>query len=175
MHMCPMKVSSFQGVLIREVPRALYCCSSYLLPTSLQIDKTGGIEAQLQSHVIRIIRERCTDCYEFSEAYLRPGVFLCHGNPTIPTYRSTLVNPFPTTSSTQLVGIIQSWVSTSPSLTLDGLLVRVSANCPTCVSSVGDEECVGGDTVLSDSVAVRVSQVLSVCAVRELGQQICTI
>ena len=145
-------------------------------PTSLQIDKTGRIETQLLSHVTRIIRERCSDCYEFTEAYLKPGVFLCHGNSTITTYRSTLVNPFHTTSSTQLVGIIQSWVSSSPSLTLDGLLVRVSANCLTSVASLGDEECEGGGRIMPESaVAEVVTRVLSVCAVREFGDDICTI
>ena len=145
-------------------------------PTSLQIHKTGRIETQLQSHVTRIIRERCSDCYEFTEAYLRSGLFLCYGNPTIATYRSTLVNPFPTTSSTQLVGIIQSWVSSTPSLTLDGLLVRVSANCPTSVASLGDEECEGGGRIMPESaVAEMVTRVLGVCAIRELGNDICTI
>ena len=124
----------------------------------------------------RIIRERCSDCYKFTEAYLRRGLFLCHGSPTKVTYRTTLINPFPTQTSTELVGIIQSWVSTSPSLTLDSLLVRVNAHCPTSVASLGDDECESGDTVLSNSaMAARVTQVLSVCAVREFGQEICTI
>ena len=146
-------------------------CNISLLP--VQIEKTDRIEVQLKS---RIIREYCIDCYKFTEVYIRQGLFLCHGNPTIVTYRSTIINPFPTTNSTQLVGIIQNWVSTSPSFTLDGLLVRVNANCSTCVSSLGDDECVSGDTVLSDSgVTARINQVLSVCAVRALGQDICTI
>ena len=45
-------------------------------------------------------------------------------------------NPFPTTTSTHLVGIIQSWVSMGPSLILDGLLVRVSGECPIAISIV---------------------------------------
>ena len=53
-------------------------------------------------------------------------MFLCHGNPTKTTYRSTLINPFPTTTTAaRLVGIIQSWVSTNASFILDDLLVRV--------------------------------------------------
>ena len=57
---------------------------------------------------------------------------------------------------------------------IDWLLVRVSANCPTCIVSLDDDECVGA--VESDSaVSERISQVLSVCAVRELGQEICTV
>ena len=124
--------------------------------------------------LVRIIRERCTDCYNFTTAYLRRGLFLCHGNPTIVTYRSTLVSPFPTITANYLVGIIQNWVSTGPSMIIDWLLVRVSANCPTCIVSLDDDECVGA--VGSDSgVSERISQVLSVCAVRELGQEICTL
>ena len=114
---------------------------------SLQIEKTVLIEAQLQSQLTRIIRERCTDCYEFTESYIRQGSFLCHGGHITVTYRSTLVNPFPTKNSTYLVGIIQSWVSTSPFLTIDSLIVRVNANCPTCVASLGNDECENGDTV----------------------------
>ena len=52
--------------------------------------------------------------------------------------------------------------------------MRVTGNCPTCIVSLDDDECVGA--VESDSgVSERISQVLSVCAVRELGQEICTI
>ena len=147
------------------------------LPLSLhllQLEKTSRIEDQLQSQLVLIIRERCPDCYTFSTHYLRPGHFLCHGNPTIATYCSTLVSPFPTTNSTQLVGIIQNWVSTSPCLVLDGLMVRVVPSCSTLLPSLCDEECVS-EVQTESGVAETVSQVLSVCAVRSLGQQICTL
>ena len=80
---------------------------------------------QLQSYLIQVIRKQCSDCYDLTPSFLRPGMFLCHGNPTKTTYRSTLVNPFPTTTAARLVGIIQSWVSSNPSFILDDLLVRV--------------------------------------------------
>ena len=156
----------------------LYAVCFMKFSHSLQHGKSGYIEDQLQSHLTRIIRERCTDCSEFSETYLRRGVFLCHGNPTTVTYRSTLVNPSPTThpNSTHMVGIIQTWVSTSPSLTVDRLLVRVNANCPTSTVSLDDDECVGGGSFLPDSaVTESITRVLSVCAVRQLGQDICTL
>ena len=99
-------------------------------------------------------------------------MFLCHGNPTKTTYRSTLINPFPTTNSSQLVGIIQNWVSTGPSLILDGLLVRVSPACPTSLSSLDEEECESG--VRSDpDLSQMISQTLNECAVRNLGEQVC--
>ena len=132
------------------------------------------IKNLLQSQLARVIRERCNDCYNFTTAFFRRGVFLCHGNPTMVTYRTILVNPFPTTNSSQLIGLIQDWVSTNPFLDLDCLLVRVSANCPTSIDSLGERECVGA--VQSNSgLSERISQVLSVCAVRQLGEQICTV
>ncbi|CAI8057262.1 hypothetical protein GBAR_LOCUS31214, partial [Geodia barretti] len=57
------------------------------------------IEKQLQAYLIQIIREACSDCYKLTPSFLRPGLFLCHSNPTNTTFRSTLVNPFPTTNS----------------------------------------------------------------------------
>ena len=90
------------------------------------------------------------------------------------TYRSTLVNPLPTTTAAELVGIIQSWVSTSPSLIIDGLLVRLTVGCPTCVDNLDAEECdCPGD--IDPGTAEMMSQVLSVCAIRQIGQEICTI
>ena len=150
-------------------------CSSVIYFVPLQTTKTGRIEAQLQSHLTRIIREHCTDCNKFTALYFRKGRFHCHSNPTLVSYRSSLINPFPSTNSTYLVGIIQSWVSTGPSLTIDRLLVRVSPNCPTHIASIEEDECVD-DTVTSGSGAVeRISQVFSMCAVRELRQEICSV
>ena len=99
-------------------------------------------------------------------------MFFCHSNPTKTTYRSTLVNPFPITTAAKLVGIIQSWVSTNPSLILGGLLVRVSPACPTAISSLDQEECETG-TTHDPELGRRITQTLNVCAVRELGELIC--
>ena len=145
-------------------------CSSPLY--LLQKLKTADIESQLQSYLVQIIRNNCTKCEDLTPSFLRPGLFLCHGNPTKTTYRSALVNPFPTTNSTQLVGIIQSWVSTSPSLVVDGLLVRVNATCPTAISSLDEEECETG-TNQDPGLSQRITQTLNVCAVRYLGEEIC--
>ena len=136
--------------------------------------KVSHIEHQLQSRLIRIIRENCAECFQLSPSFLRKGVFLCHGNPTKTTYRTTLVNPFPTTNSTHLVGIIQSWVSTGPSLILDGLLVRVSPSCPTSISSLDEEECETG-TAHDPALGDRITQTLNVCALRNLGEDVCSL
>ena len=85
------------------------------------------------------------------------------------TYRSTLINPFVTTTSANLVEIIQNWVTTRPILKLDGLIVRVSPNCPTCIPTLGADEC--ADEAPSNAMIART---LSVCTVRTLGQDICT-
>ena len=99
---------------------------SLTLFKSLQVKKTADVRNQLQSYLIKVIRKQCSDCYDLTPSFLRPVMFLCHGNPTKTTYRSTLVNPFPTTTTAaRLVGIIQSWVSTNASFILDDLLVRV--------------------------------------------------
>jgi hypothetical protein len=136
------------------------------------LEKTVRIEKQLQSYLIEILRKDCADCYELTPSFLRPGLFLCHSNPTKTTYRSTLVNPFPTTNSTHLVDIIQSWVSTGPSIVLDGLLVRVSPSCPTSISSLDEEECETG-TTYDPQLGDQITQTLNVCAIRNLGEQVC--
>ena len=70
------------------------------------------------------------------------------------------------------MGIIQSWVSTSPSLVLDGLLVRVSPACPTAISSLDEGEC-ECDVSTDPGLGQRITQTLNVCAVRNLGEKIC--
>ena len=83
-------------------------------------------------------------------------------------------NPFPTTTSTHLVGIIQSWVSTGSSLILDGLLVRVSGDSPTAISSLDEGECESG--VSGDSgLGQRITQTLHTCALRNLGEEVCSL
>ena len=104
---------------------------SLTLFKSLQVKKTAGVRNQLQSYLIQVIRKQCSDCYDLTPSFLRPGIFLCHGNSTKTTYRSTLINPFPTTTAARLVGIIQGWVLSNPAFILDDLLVRVSTHLTT--------------------------------------------
>ena len=121
--------------------------------------------------LLHIIRERCPECTDLTTAYLRKGVFLCKKNPTQTTYRSAIVNPFPTTNSSSLVGIIQSWVSTNPDFTIDDLLVWANPQSPTRLDRLGGSECEYEDI---SGLYLRMSQVLSECTVRELGEEICT-
>ena len=139
--------------------------------------KTGEeIEKQLQTQIVRVIRERWGPAgFDFTAAFIRQGVFHCHGNPSKTTYRSTIINPFPTTNAAQLVSIIQNWVSISPALTFGRLLVRVNSECLTCVESVEEDECEWPTEVIDPREMARISQVLSVCAVREIGEEICNL
>ena len=140
-------------------------------PLVLQCNRIADvIEERFQTYVIQTIRKNCAECYDLTPSFLRPGVFLCHHNPSKTTYRSTLINPIPTTTAARLVGIIQSWVSMGPSLILDGLLVRVSGECPTAISSLDEGECesgVSGDPGLGQ----RITQTLNICALRDLGRE----
>ena len=144
-------------------------------PLTLQTVKATRVENQLQSYLIRIIHSNCSECEGLTTSFLRRGLFLCHGNPTKATYRSTLINPLPTTNATQLVGIIQSWVSRGPSLILDCLLVRVSGHCPTAISSLDEAECKGDDVTTDPELGARITQTIHICAVRNFGRNICHI
>ena len=146
-----------------------------LSPLTIQRVKTTRVESQLQSYLIHIIHSNCSECEGLTTSFLRRGLFLCHGNPTKATYRSTLVNPLPTTNATRLVGIIQSWVSHGPSLILDGLLVRVSGHCPTAIFSLDEAECEGDDFTTDPELGARITQTLHTCALRDLGEEICHI
>ena len=148
--------------------------NSFLYNTPQQVKKVTRIESQIQARLVRVIRENCSECFNLTTSFLRKGVFVCHGNPTKATYRSTIINPFPTTTSAHLVGIIQSWVSMGPSLILDGLLVRVSGECPAAISSLDEGECesgVSGDPGLGQ----RITQTLHTCALRNLGEEVCSL
>ena len=144
----------------------------YCLP---QLEKTARIVRQLQNYIINILRKSSTDWLDLTPSFLQPGVFLCHGNPTRKTYHSTLVNPIHTTNATELVGIFQSWVSSGPSLILDGLLVRVSADCSTAISSLDEGECESGGVSRDPGLGQRITQTLNECAVKNLGEEVCSL
>ena len=151
--------------------RAIYTVNHTFSP--FQGEKKDRIEDEIKTHLVRIIRQNCTMCYDLTTAFLRKGSFLCQRNPTHFTYRSTLVNPFPTTNSSELLGIIQNWVSSGPSLVLDGLSVRVNRHCPTRIESLEDGEC-ENEAMYDPHMVELMTRVLSACTVREIGHQLCT-
>ena len=135
-----------------------------------QGNRFGFIEYRLQMELIHIIHEHCHVCNNLTTVYLKTGVFVCHHTPTQTTYRSAIINPFSTTNSSYLVGIIQRWVSTRPHIVLDNLLVWVNPQCPTALSSLGESEC---DYEDNSGLGLRMGEVLSECAVIELREDIC--
>lgn len=133
---------------------------------------------QLQSHIVQIIHERCGSCSGFTQHFLRQGVFLCHDHPTTATYRSTLVSPFSTEdrNSSYLLGILQDWISTAPSLTLDYLLVRINPNCSTAVPRLDSAECASGRSFPANStITERIQASLNQCVIEELAAKICNV
>ena len=52
--------------------------------------------------------------------------------------------------------------------------MRVNPHCPTRLASLGDSECELEDRAGAADMSARISEVLSVCAVRELEDAICT-
>ena len=142
----------------------------------IQHKKSSHIEYQLQSHIVRIIRDRCDNCTGFSVGYLRQGVFLCHNNPTTATYRSALVSPFSSDArnSSYFLSILQDWISTAPSLTIDWLLVRVNPICPAGLPRLDAAECTSGSTFLGNSgITEGIHAVLNQCVVEKLGTEMC--
>ena len=136
--------------------------------------RTAHIEQELQTYMIKIIHSNCTECKPLTTSSFRKGLFLCHSNPTTTTYRTTLVNLFPATNSTDMVGIIQSWVSDGASLVLDGLLVRLSQTCPVSISRLDVGEC-DSRVRTGTGLGERITQTLNECTVRHLGEEICSL
>ena len=140
-----------------------------------QIERAGNIEQQLKSHVARTILEQCTNCSKFSESYIKQGVFVCAGHPQTVTYRSSLVNPFLTVPShaLSLLKILQDWISLSPSLQIDWLLVRINPSCPAAVQSLDVDECESSS--VHGELNERVEHVLKTCVIEQLGDELCMV
>ncbi|CAI8015961.1 Scavenger receptor cysteine-rich type 1 protein M130 [Geodia barretti] len=80
----------------------------------------------------------------FSESFIGQGYFLCHDNPNTPTYRSYITTPYPVstnTNSSDLLAIIENWISSAPIMLFDLLLVKINPRCPIGISSLNEPEC----------------------------------
>ena len=120
------------------------------------------IEKQLQHILFEVIRRECSECSDLPPSSLAPGLFLCD---TPIVYRSTLVNPLPTTNASHLVGIIQTWVSTEPTLNLNGIVMKAQdSNCPTAISSLIEDICTTPDP------SKVVSHAINMCASVNFGK-----
>ena len=80
----------------------------------LQPEQARQIEEQLQFEIMEAILQGCSECEQYTAgSLLRRGVFLCQSQPTMATYRSSLVSPG-LTSASSLVRFMQHWVDTTP-------------------------------------------------------------
>ena len=97
---------------------------------------------------------------------------MCQDSPIMASYRSTIVSPgLPgSPNANTMVGIIQEWVSESPSLTIDWLLVRVNSNCPTHIPSLAAPESVA-TTNGTATMSPLSSELVSACMAQL--QQLC--
>ncbi|CAI8015959.1 Scavenger receptor cysteine-rich type 1 protein M130 [Geodia barretti] len=117
-------------------------------PMKLCLDWKVGeqqhIESKVKQKVTDIILEHCSDCTWFSESFIGQGYFLCHDNPNTPTYRSYITTPYPVstnTNSSDLLAIIENWISSAPIMLFDLLLVKINPRCPIAISSLNEPEC----------------------------------
>ena len=113
-------------------------------------------------------------CEQYSRSLIRRGVFTCKSNPTMATYRSTLLNiGIPgLTNASSLVSYVQDWVETAPIVRLGWLLVYINKDCPVAVHQLSDPECPTPHSLQPDLINT-VSGVLNTCAIQSLGTQIC--
>ena len=53
--------------------------------------------------------------------------------------------------------------------------MRVSADCPTAISSLDEGECESGDVSSDPGLGQRITQTLNECAVKNLGEEVCSL
>ena len=118
------------------------------------------------------ILQGCPECEQYAAStFLRSGTFICQSQPTMATYRTSLVNSGLSTCTTSLVSYIQDWVSSEPVVQLNHLLVRVNYDCPVLVAELSAPECTFPDTL---SPNPQVISAFNACAIQSLGTQVCS-
>ena len=146
-------------------------CLTILLQSKKELAK--AIEYQLHIEIREAILQGCSECEKYTaNDLLRSGSFSCQSHPNMATYRTALVNPGITTSSTaELVAHIQDWVRGGPVVKLNQLLVRVNHDCPVTVTGFGDPECA---VPASLTLSPQVIGAFNTCAIQSLGTQVCS-
>lgn len=117
------------------------------------VEKLTSITATVSDH----IRSRCQGCAGLVDARLiTDAAFKCFSDTANEvTVRGWLHSPSPLqTGVSELVGRLEEWVSSGPSLSVSGVLLRVDRHCEVVIESFEDEECsVTSTTTTSTSVA----------------------
>jgi hypothetical protein len=109
-----------------------------------KVGEQQHIESKLKQKLTDIILEHCSNCTWFSESFIGQGYFLCHDNPSIPTYRSYITTPYPVrtnANASDVLAIIEDWVSSAPIMLFDLLLTKINPRCPISISSLNEPEC----------------------------------
>ena len=114
----------------------LHVCVYSVLP--LQPEKAEKVDTIIHRELIEPISCQC-NC-TFPDGFIRRGKFSCRNTTATVSYRSTIVGTN-TYNASQLVNIIQQWVSSGPILEVEWWLLDVYADCPARISSLNDPEC----------------------------------
>ena len=111
----------------------------------MQPEKADIIDMIIRRALIQAIKCQCNCTFPFE--FIRKGIFSCRNTATKVSYRSAIVgtNAY---SASQLVNIIQQWVSSGPILEVEWWLLDVYADCPARISSLNDPECQNSEQVI---------------------------
>ena len=107
----------------------------------VQADKVEEIRSYVHSGIAKAISYQC-NC-SFSAEFIRNGLFHCWNALNEFTYRSTIVG-MKGHNATELVGLLQQWVYSEPTLQVDQFELWVSTRCPVALSSLklkGEGKC----------------------------------
>ena len=105
----------------------------------IQPDTESIIESYIQSLVTEVIKEGC-HC-DFQENFIGQAEILCDLlEPTQIVYRASITR-YANYSADQLVGYIEDWVRTGPSVSIGLTVVEFDSNCPVRISSLSDPIC----------------------------------
>ena len=121
----------------------MWVISHYSTPLlfCVQADKVEKIRSYVHSGIAKAISYQC-NC-SFSAEFIRNGLFRCWNALNEFTYRSTIVG-IKGHNATELVGLLQQWVYSEPTLQVDQFELWVGTRCPVAVSSLklkGEGKC----------------------------------
>jgi hypothetical protein len=66
--------------------------------------------------------------------------FSCASSPNLTTYRNTLIGTH-NFNATQLIGLIQDWVTSAPKINIRDYSVYLDSSCPVTIASLDEPEC----------------------------------
>ena len=104
----------------------------------LQPKKAANLEKYIRGVVAKAISDRCSS--NFAPDFIRAGIFSCRRASNEVSYRSTIIGA-ETHNTTELLGLIEDWVSSGPVLKIGWYLADVYTNFPVELSSLDEMEC----------------------------------